>query len=69
MEKTLDAEIPREMIDFAATFHPRRDQTLCNVNSPASAHAAQPAREGQSELKGRFDLLTSTLVVSTAKIG
>ncbi|MGQ3353524.1 MAG: IS3 family transposase, partial [Phreatobacter sp.] len=31
-----------------ATFHPRRDQTLRNVNSSASAHAAQPAREGQT---------------------
>jgi hypothetical protein len=69
MEKTLDADIPREMIDFAATIHPRRDQALRNVNRPASAHAAKPGQEGQSELKGRFDSLTSTLVVSTAKIG
>lgn len=35
-------------IDFAATFHPRRDQTLRYVNSSASAPAAQPAREGQT---------------------
>jgi putative transposase len=34
--------------DFAATFHPRRDQTLRNVNSYASAHAAQPTRGGQT---------------------
>jgi putative transposase len=37
-------------IDFAATFHPRRDQTLRNVNSSASAHAAQPARQGKPNL-------------------
>ncbi len=41
-------------IDFAATFHPRRDQTLRNVNSSASAHAAQPAREGQSNRRNEL---------------
>ncbi len=41
-------------IDFAATFHPRRDQTLRNVNSSASAHAAQPAQEGQSNRRNEL---------------
>ncbi|WP_291549231.1 IS3 family transposase [Bosea sp. (in: a-proteobacteria)] len=32
---------------FASTFHPRRDQTLRNMNSSASAPAAPHAREGK----------------------
>ena len=39
---------------FASTFHPRRDQTLRNVNSFASAHAAQPAREGQTNRRNEL---------------
>ncbi|WGD32305.1 IS3 family transposase [Ancylobacter sp. WKF20] len=39
---------------FAATFHKRRDQTLRNVNSSASAHAAQPAREGQTNRRNEL---------------
>ncbi len=41
-------------IDFAATFHPRRDQTLRNVNSCASAHVAQLAREGQTNRRNQL---------------
>ncbi|WP_209490465.1 IS3 family transposase [Xanthobacter flavus] len=33
---------------FASTFHPRRDQTLRNMNGSASAPAAQHARQGKS---------------------
>ncbi|MEP9356866.1 IS3 family transposase [Xanthobacter sp. KR7-65] len=33
---------------FASTFHPRRDQTLRNMNGSASAPAAPHAREGKS---------------------
>lgn len=41
-------------IDVAATFHPRRDQTLRNANSSAPAHAAQPARQGQTNRRNEL---------------
>ncbi|KPL55708.1 integrase [Prosthecomicrobium hirschii] len=40
-------------MDFAATFHSRRDRTLRSVSSAASAHAAQPAREGKSNRRNK----------------
>lgn len=41
-------------IDFATTFHPRRDHTPRNANGTASAHAAPPAREGQSNRRNEL---------------
>ena len=41
-------------IDFAATFRPRRDQTLRSVNSSASAYVSQPAREGQTKRRNEL---------------
>jgi len=41
-------------MDFAATFHPRRDQALSLANGPASAHIAHPAREGQTNRRNEL---------------
>jgi len=41
-------------MDFAATFHPRRDQTLRLANGSASAHAVQPARRRRSSRRRRL---------------
>jgi putative transposase len=41
-------------MDFAATFHPRRDQTLRSLNGSAPAPAAQPAPEGQSNRRNEL---------------
>lgn len=40
--------------DFAATFHPRRDQTLRLANGSASAHTAQPARQGPTNRRNEL---------------
>lgn len=40
---------------FASTFHPRRDQTLRNMNGSASAPAAQHARQGKSNRQNELN--------------